>query len=92
VTEDSCGGVEYDFFLCGFRASAWFNNPQAPLCVEARYKYMLIGGLAPCHNTLQAAFVQDKIKRLDAILKSIRKQERTGKKKSSDCQQGKAEK
>lgn len=55
----------------------------------ARYKYMLIGGLAPCHNTLQAAFVQDRIKRLDAILKSIRKQEETKKKKkwSSDCQQ-----
>lgn len=47
----------------------------------ARYKYMLIGGLAPCHNTLQAAFVQDRIKRLDAILKSIRKQEETKKKK-----------
>ena len=42
---------------------------------------MLIGGLAPCHNTLQAAFVQDRIKRLDAILKSIRKQEETKKKK-----------
>lgn len=41
---------------------------------------MLIGGLAPCHNTLQAAFVQDRIKRLDAILKSIRKQEKTKKK------------
>lgn len=41
---------------------------------------MLIGGLAPCHNTLQAAFVQDRIKRLDAILKSIRKQEETEKK------------
>lgn len=40
---------------------------------------MLIGGLAPCHNTLQAAFVQDRIKRLDAILKSIRKQEETKK-------------
>lgn len=54
---------------------------------------MLIGGLAPCHNTLQAAFVQDRIKRLDAILKSIRKQEKTKKKKrSSDCQQGEAEK
>lgn len=48
----------------------------------ARYKYMLIGGLAPCHNTLQAAFVQDRIKRLDAILKSIRKQEETKKKKN----------
>lgn len=53
---------------------------------------MLIGGLAPCHNTLQAAFVQDRIKRLDAILKSIRKQEETKKKQSSDCQQGEAEK
>lgn len=40
---------------------------------------MLIGGRAPCHNTLQAAFVQDRIKRLDAILKSIRKQEETKK-------------
>lgn len=40
---------------------------------------MLMGGLTPCHHTLQAAFVQDKIKRLDAILKSIRKQERTEK-------------
>lgn len=40
---------------------------------------MLTGGLAPCHNTLQAAFVQDRIKRLDAILKSIRKQEETKK-------------
>lgn len=49
---------------------------------------MLIGGLVPCHNTSQAAFVQDRIKRLDAILKSIRKQEETKKKKwSSDCQQ-----
>lgn len=46
---------------------------------EARYKYMLIGDLAPCHNTLQAAFVQDRIKRLDVILKSIRKQEETKK-------------
>lgn len=53
---------------------------------------MLMGGLTPCHHTLQAAFVQDKIKRLDAILKSIRKQERTEKKRSSDCQRGKAEK
>lgn len=55
---------------------------------------MQIGGLAPCHNTFQAAFVQDRIKRLDAILKSIRKQEETqGKKKwSLDCQQGEAEK
>lgn len=60
----------------------------------ARYKFMQIGGLAPCHNTFQAAFVQDRIKRLDAILKSIRKQEETqGKKKwSLDCQQGEAEK
>lgn len=56
---------------------------------------MQIGGLAPCHNTFQAAFVQDRIKRLDAILKSIRKQEETKKKKkkwSLDCQQGEAEK
>lgn len=40
---------------------------------------MLIGGLAPCHNTLQAACMHDRIKRLDAILKSIRKQERNEK-------------
>lgn len=59
---------------------------------------MLIGGLVSCHNTLQAAFVRDRIKRLDAILKSIRKQEETKKKErkkrngSSDCQQGEAEK
>lgn len=53
---------------------------------------MQMGGLAPCHNTLQAAFVQDRIKRLDAILKSIRKQEETKKKWSLDCQQGEAEK
>lgn len=53
---------------------------------------MQMGGLAPCHNTLQAAFVQDRIKRLDAILKSIRKQEETPKKWSLDCQQGEAEK
>lgn len=48
----------------------------------ARYKYMLIGGLAPCHNTLQPVFVRDRIKRLDAILKSIRKQKETKKKKN----------
>lgn len=60
----------------------------------ARYKYMLIGGLAPCHNTLQAAFVQDRIKRLDAILKSIRKQEETKKKKKMELRlsTGEAEK
>lgn len=71
-------GLWYDFLHGASELPPGLTTPSTSLC-EARYKYMLIGGLAPCHNTLQTAFVQDKIKRLDAILKSIRKQERTEK-------------
>lgn len=82
MTEDSFGDggrLRYDFFYVTSVFPRSLIAPKPHSVCGKRYKHMLIGGLAPCHNTLQAACMHDKIKRLDAILKSIRKQERNEK-------------